>query len=249
MHAYILRASRLAMLLGSLGLTAGTCWAQDAPVDTAIEPVPTSDLEVPTQDVGTPEAVVSGESCPTGDCQNCKPKKPPFFKTMKQKWHQFDKEQFHPDHCWPEQYARESQRRVYAPLRQQLLNGQTLESMIWLHYFDETEPTKLNAAGESRLQYLASRRTNVSNTVGLQTSFDDALDQQRMAVVNEYLARVTRQTIAWNVVPMNRGKPWGLFGLEGPKTIDNMVGIAGQPPRYQEQIKQGFLNAGDDSQN
>ena len=236
------------MLLGSLGLSTCMSLADDMPAETTVQAVPTSDLPVPTQEVGPPETPAQGEACDpsSGDCEQCKPKKPPFFKTMKQKWHQFDKEQFHPDHCWPEQYAREAQRRVYAPLRQQLINGQTLESMIWLHYFDEKEPTKLNAAGESRLEYLASRRSNFSSTVCVQTSFDDTLDQQRMNVIQEYLARISRHQVAWNVVLTNRGKPWGLFGLEGPKTIDNMIGLAGQPPRYQPQMKQAFLNESDD---
>jgi len=248
MHGYILRASRLAMLLGSLGLLAGHGLADDAVQTAPIEPVPASELGVPESEI-VGEPVVTGEACATGDCQSCKPKKPPLIRTLKQKWHQFDKEQLHPDHCWPYQYARESQRRVYAPLKQQVLNGQNLEQTMWLHYFDVDKPTQLNAAGESRLQYLASRRTNISPTVLLQTSFDTALDQQRVATVSDYLARISQQGIAWNVVPANRGKPWGLFGLEGPKTIDNMIGIAGQPPRYQPQIMQSFLTSGDDSQN
>lgn len=255
MHGYILRASRLAMLLGSLGLVTGQLLADDTPANPPIEPVPTSELGVPESETVPPdvdvatEPVETGEACASGDCQSCKPKKPPLIRTLKQKWHQFDKEQLHPDHCWPQQYTRESQRRVYAPLRQQVLNGQNLESTIWLHYFDEKEPAQLNPAGESRLQYLASRRTNLSSTILLQTSFDDSLDQQRVAAVSDYLSRISRQGIAWNVIPANRGKPWGLFGLEGPKTIDNMIGIAGQPPRYQPQIMQSFLTSGDDSQN
>ncbi len=187
----------------------------------------------------------SGESCPVEGCGTCK--KPGFIQNIKTKIHNFDKEQLHPDHCWPEQYSREAMRRVYAPLGQQMVNGQRLESTIWEHYFAEPGSSELSEAGKSRLRYLARRRPYIMPQLELQTSFDQTLDQDRITKVTEYANQVSTQPIAWNVVLINRGTPTGLFGVEGPKTIDKMVGLPGAPPFYEQQIKRNFL-AGEDDQ-
>jgi hypothetical protein len=186
----------------------------------------------------------SGESCSVEGCSTCK--KPGLIQNIKTKIHNFDKEQLHPDHCWPEQYSREAMRRVYAPLGQQMVNGQRLESTIWEHYFAEPGSSELSEAGKSRLRYLARRRPYIMPQLELQTSFDQALDQDRIAKVTEYANQVSTQPIAWNVVLINRGTPTGLFGVEGPKTIDKMVGLPGAPPFYEQQIKRNFLAGEDD---
>jgi hypothetical protein len=81
----------------------------------------------------------------------------------------------------------------------------------------------------------------------LQTSFNSELDQKRIEAVTQYATSVSTEPIAWNVVVTNRGKAIGLFGLEGPKAIDKMIGIAGQPPRYEPQVKQNFLQTNSSS--
>ncbi|MBY0587518.1 hypothetical protein K2X85_10095 [bacterium] len=184
------------------------------------------------------------ESCSGHTCGKCK--KPGFVQNIKTKIHNFDKEQLHPDHCWPEQYSRESIRRVYAPLGQQLVNGQRLESMIWEHYFVEEKSAELSEAGKSRLRYLARKRPFIMPQLELQTSFDQAADQQRIAALTQYANEVSTQPISWNVVLVNRGTPIGLFGAEGPKTIDKMIGLPGAAPFYEPQIKRNFMAGEDD---
>lgn len=185
------------------------------------------------------------------DCYGNGCEKPGFFKRMCRKWSAFDKEQLHPDHCWPEQYTRESDRRVNAPFAAQVIAGQRLETTIWEHYWatatEDGAAPQLNEAGRARLQYLARKRPYVIPQLELQTSFNSDLDHQRIAAVTEYAASVSTEPIAWNVVVTNRGKAIGLFGLEGPKTIDKMIGIAGQPPRYEPQVKQNFLQTNESS--
>jgi hypothetical protein len=184
------------------------------------------------------------ESCSGESCGSCK--KPGLWQNIKTKIHNFDKEQLHPDHCWPEQYSRESIRRVYAPLGQQMTNGQRLESTIWEHYFAEEKSIELSDAGKSRLRYLARKRPYILPQLELQTSFDSAIDQQRIAKLTEYANQVSTQPIAWNVVLVNRGTPTGLFGAEGPKTIDKMIGLPGAAPFYETQIKRNFIGGEDD---
>lgn len=183
--------------------------------------------------------------CYSDHCDECY-SRPGLFKRIAQKLRDCDYEQFHPDHCWPEQYAREAARRVNAPLGAQMVAGHRLESTIWEHYWaksdDENAEPKLNEAGMSRLRYLARKRPYVIPQLELQTSFDPMIDEKRSQVLTAYAESVSTQPIPWSVVLTNRGPAIGLFGQEGPKAIDNMIGIAGQPPRYQINIKQGFLS-------
>lgn len=51
----------------------------------------------------------------------------------------FDYEWLHPDHCWPEQFNRESARRVNEPLGKQVQNGTAIELTLWDHYFSAEE--------------------------------------------------------------------------------------------------------------
>lgn len=230
MNGFIPRARRLALFVGATMVA-----SMGAAQETALPPEHT-----PPQ--SSTEAYC--ESCDSG-CQTCA-EKPKFFKMLKQKWHDFDKEQLHPDHCWPDQYVRESQRRIYAPLGQQMVNGHRLESTIWEHYFDADDPAVLTEGGMARLRYLARRRPYVIPQLELQTSFDQEIDRARIEAVTEYAARVSTVPISWNVILTNRGAPIGLFGAEGPKTIDNMIGLPGAPPRHQPYIKQTFLSGDED---
>jgi hypothetical protein len=66
--------------------------------------------------------------CGNGDWQDCKC--------------EFDKEQLFTDHCWPDQYNRESVRRVNEPLARQLQAGMAIELTIWDHYFTAAEETQ-----------------------------------------------------------------------------------------------------------
>ena len=230
MNGFIARSSRILLVLSALGAVSTNGWAQEA-CATAAE----------------------GESCPVSDgeyCSTCN-KKHGWWQNLKQRCREFDKEQLHPDHCWPEQYGRESQRRIYVPLGQQLLNGQKLEGTLWEHYFETSDDltdlgtrATLNPAGESRLRYLARKRPYPVTNLQMQTSFNNDLDARRIAAVQEYLATVTMGNgVAWNVELANLGEPRGLFGQEGPKSIYKMLGAPGAtpPPLYEPQIKSSFL--------
>ena len=213
---------------GALALGAGLCLAS---------PASASD----------PAAVIQEARCGACAADSCDEwcKRPGLFQRIARKLRDCDYEQFHPDHCWPEQYSRESERRVNAPLGAQMVAGHRLESTIWEHYWakgEEGEAPKLNEAGMSRLQYLARKRPYVIPQLELQTSFNQELDAQRSAALTAYAASVSTQPIPWSVVLTNRGAAVGLFGQEGPKAIDKMIGVAGQPPRYEPNIKQGFLS-------
>lgn len=201
---------------------------------------------------GCPSSACASGACESSDyasggCPSCK--KQGFMENIKEKCRNFDKEQLHPDHCWPEQYTREAQRRVYRPLGQQMLNGQRLEATLWDHYFQPAEEaddietrSTLSNAGMARLQYLARKRPYPVPTIQLQSSFNNELDAKRIEVVQEYLGTVSMGNgAAFTVELANLGRPRGLNGMEAPKTIDNMIGIAGQPPRYEPQIKNSFL--------
>jgi hypothetical protein len=188
----------------------------------------------------------ASDSCESCSAHHGHKQKYTLAQRMKDKWRAFDKEQLHPDHCWPEQYSREAQRRIYAPLGAQLVAGQRLEATIWEHYFDLDNPGQLNESGRSRLRYMARKRPYVIPQLELQSAFDPEIDQQRVATVTEFIQSVSTTPVAWNVIVVNRGTPMGLFGQEGPKSIDKMIGIGGNPPKYEPQIKQGFFRAGDD---
>lgn len=154
----------------------------------------------------------------------------------------FDWEQLHPDHCWPEQYSRESMRRVNVPLAQQLHNGNLIELTIWDHYFEteEDREASLNGAGMARLQYLARKKPYVISDLLIQTSFDAELDKQRIDAVKEYAGQFGFHP---ELTVVNR-IPRGLFGAEAPKAITKMLGPAAGPPAYEPQIKADFYSGG-----
>lgn len=157
----------------------------------------------------------------------------------------FDTEQLHPDHCWPEQYSRESARRVNAPFGQQMRNGTDIEMTIWEHYFESDETGKpsdrLNEAGRRRIQYFARRRPYVVPSMQLQTSFSRPLDQRRVAAVIAAANSFSLEAVPWDVTIVDRA-PTGLFGPEGPKAITKMVGPGAGPPAYEKNIKADFLS-------
>lgn len=165
-----------------------------------------------------------------------------FVHRLKDKWRRFDKEQLHTDHCWPEQYSRESVRRVNAPFRDQMNFGNDIELTIWDHYFQTEKGLthELNYAGQERIQYLARKKPYVIPLLQLQTSFDQDLDGKRIQAVLDYAKKVSFEDTQWQVALVNRA-PSGLFGPEGPKAISKMVGPGGGPPVYEPNIKQLFL--------
>lgn len=156
-----------------------------------------------------------------------------------------DWQQLQGDHCWPSQFSRESMRRVNEPFGQQMVNGNNVELTIWPHYFeaDKGHESVLNEAGMSRLRYLARKRPFVIPNLQLQSSYDATLDQQRIEAAINYLRTVTFEPVPWNVTVVNRPVT-GLYGLEGPKVINKMIGPGAGPPVYETQIKQGFSGGG-----
>lgn len=156
----------------------------------------------------------------------------------------YDYEQLHPDHCWPEQYSREAMRRVNAPFHQQMLNGNDVELTVWEHYFVADESGKpsdiLNEAGKRRLQYFARRKPYVIPALQLQTSFDPNLDAKRVQSIVAAANKVSMSPQPWTVTMVDRA-PTGLFGPEGPKAITKMIGPGAGPPAYERNIKAGFL--------
>jgi hypothetical protein len=177
-----------------------------------------------------PEILQCG-GCSSRSCKHC-------WGSLGDKLRDFDWEQLHPDHCWPSQYSRESMRRVQDPLRQQMINGNILETTIWDHYFEKEEGQEavLNSAGQARLQYLARKRPYVIPTLQLQTSFNQELDEKRIAAVKEYTQSVGYYP---EMTVVNR-EPSGLFGQEAPKAIGKMIGPGGGPPVYEPVIKRDF---------
>ena len=190
-----------------------------------------------SQDVSScPQCPGGAAPCANLNCGQCGARLPDCVKD-------FDYEQLHPDHCWPSQYARESARRVLEPFGQQLLNGNAIELTMWTHYFstDEDSEHELNQAGRARLEYLARKRPFVIPDLRLQTSFDKELDQKRIASIVEFASDVSFQPVAWNVTIVNEATT-GLFGSEGPRAIDNMIGPPGGGPYYEKPIKPGFFS-------
>lgn len=157
----------------------------------------------------------------------------------------FDYEQLHPDHCWPLQYNRHSMRRVNEPLGQQIVNGNTVDTTIWAHYFNnETgKEHELSDAGLARLRYLARRKPYVISELAMQTSYDSELDQKRVASAKAALKKASFEPVEWNITPTNR-IPSGLYGPESPKIINKMIGPGGGPPVYETQIMRDFSGAG-----
>lgn len=197
----------------------------------------------------TVEKVSSHDGCAEG----CGPGGNSPIDALKTKMKDYDYEQLHPDHCWPEQYSREAGRRVHEPFGRQLLGGNEIEMTMWEHYFstEEKKTHELNAAGKRRLMYLTRKKPFPLYDLKLQTSFDTALDAKRIQTIQDY---VTKYSVAmdaedagktWSVSIVNR-EPNGLFGQEAPKSITKMVGPAGGPPAYEPQVKQQFLQTNTD---
>lgn len=185
----------------------------------------------------------SSAGCAGGACDRQHGKGQGGLDRLHEKFEQVDWEQFHPDHCWPEQYARESKRRVNAPFGEQMNRGNDIEMTVWEHYF-ETEKGKeavLNEAGLSRLRYFARRKPYVIPVMQLQTSFNPELDAKRGEALVAAARKVSLNEFGWSVSVVDRA-PTGLFGPEGPKAITKMVGAAGGPPAYEPQIKRLFLS-------
>ena len=149
------------------------------------------------------------------------------FASLKQHFKDFDYEQLCSDHCWPEQYSRESMRRVNYPFGVQMRNGTETELTIWSHYFetdDQGRPTaRLNEAGIRRIRYFARRKPFVIPALQLQTSFDQNLDAKRINTVVETAQKSSLEDVPWVVSIVDRA-PTGLYGPEGPKAITKMVG-------------------------
>lgn len=189
--------------------------------------------------------------CGHKHCSTCNTgHKPSIFDEFGEHADAFDYQQLHPDKCWPRQYVRESQRRVYAPFGQQMVNGNRLELTVWEHLFMEEEGKEhlLSQAGEARLKYLARKKPFVIPYLELQTSFDRELDAKRVATVIDFANRYSFEDVSWQVSVVNR-EPTGLFGPEGPRVITKMVGPGPDtgtvtPPFYEPQIKQTFATAG-----
>lgn len=186
--------------------------------------------------------------CDKGGCSECGPDGCLFggaFNHFKNECKDFDPEQLHTDHCWPDQYNRLSRQRVRDPLGTQMNNGIAVESTLWTHYFsnEKGKEGELNEAGMSRLQYFARRKPFVTPNLFLQTSWDKDIDAKRIQTAVDYLAKFSMEPQPWQVAVIN-SKPTGLFGLEGPKAITKMLGTGAQPPQYEQQIKQGFYSSG-----
>lgn len=171
------------------------------------------------------------DGCSSRSCKHC-------WGSLGDKLRDFDWEQLHPDHCWPEQYSRESARRVQAPFQQQMINGNILETTLWDHYFEKEEGQEavLSTAGQARLQYLARKRPYVIPTLQMQTSFNQELDQKRVQAVKDYTSSFGFYP---EIAVVNR-EPTGLFGQEAQKAMIKMIGPGGGPPAYETQVKRDF---------
>lgn len=223
MNGFIQRSSRKMLLLAAMGGAATGCRT----------------TETCGTSCGGNACGQSAEGCASCAGGNC------LFGNVAADCKDFDPEQLHGDHCWPEQYDRLSRQRVRDPLGQQMNNGIAVESTLWSHYFqnERGKEHELNEAGMSRLQYLARRKPYVVPNLNLQTSWDRDLDQKRIQTAIDYLAKYSLEPQPWQVAVVN-SKPTGLFGVEGPKSISKMVGPQMQPPLYEPQTKQSFLSSG-----
>jgi len=161
-----------------------------------------------------------------------------------------DWEELRTDHCWPEQYNYESRRRVNQPLHDQIAAGHaTVNSLFDCHFESKADSkTILNDAGKSRLAYLARRKPYVVPSVFVQTTFDPALDEQRLQNVRNFLTTVSFEPIDWQVAAVV-STPTGLYGPEGAFAINKMIGPrqgANVPAPYYERILKNnfFLGSG-----
>lgn len=190
------------------------------------------------------EAVVQEHAVHTGKCTNegCS-RCGDLGGRLKEKLRDFDYEQLHPDHCWPEQYTRESVRRTREPFGQQVVNGNAIELTIWEHYFkrEEGKEHELNRAGEERIRYLARKRPYVIPELRLQTSFNQERDQKRIETILAKAREVSLEPQSWQVAVVDRA-PTGLSGKDGANQVKKMFGdtTPAPLPQYEQYIKSSF---------
>jgi hypothetical protein len=188
------------------------------------------------------EHAVHSGSCNNEGCSHCGN----LCGRLKEKLRDFDYEQLHPDHCWPEQYTRESVRRTREPFGQQVANGTAIEVTIWEHYFKREEGMEheLNRAGEERIRYLARKRPYVIPELQLQTSFNQERDQKRIETILAKAREVTLEPESWQVTVVNRA-PTGLSGKDGANQVKKMFGdtTPAPMPQYEQYIKSSFRQA------
>jgi hypothetical protein len=169
---------------------------------------------------------------------------------LHQKLRDCDWEQLRTDHCWPEQYNYESRRRVNQPLHDQIAAGHATVNTLHDFHFETKADSRsiLNDAGKARLSYLARRKPYVVPSVFIQTTFDQALDAERMRHVNDFLVSIAVETTDWQLA-MVHTTPTGLYGQEGVYSISKMIGPrqgANVPTPYYERILKNnfFLGQG-----
>ncbi|MGL4463576.1 MAG: hypothetical protein ACRDD1_12890 [Planctomycetia bacterium] len=181
-------------------------------------------------------------SCADQGCGSCRGG---LFSRFKHDLSQYDWEQLHPDHCWPEQYSREAMARVRAPLGEQVVRGNQLELTLWTFHFSNEKGKEaiLNPSGLARLQYLARKRPYVIPFLSMQTSFDPQLDAKRAVAIVAAANSYSFEPMNWQVGLVNR-VPTGLIGPEASKEINFMIGTSpSAPPFYQPPIKVGFFES------
>jgi hypothetical protein len=204
------------------GCADGSCAAR-----AAAEAAPTTDCRTGT--------------CGQSTCMTCR--KPELFAQLKEDWRNFDKEQLHPDKCWPDQYSRESRRRVRDPHYAHVVEGAKTEQTIWQDWFEKEKGREalLTEAGKHRLRYLARKRPYIQPQLYLETSYSPELDQRRVAAISQYVSTVSFEPTQWEVAMTNR-VPTGQFGPEGPVALSKMFQPTQQIPQYEFQLKQGFYS-------
>jgi hypothetical protein len=164
---------------------------------------------------------------------------------LRQDAREFDHEQLNPDHCWPDQYARESRRRVNSALGAQARAGNDIEMTVWEHYFEKEKglEDQLTDAGKHRIKYLARKRPYVINQLYLPVSFDPSLDSRRINNVVAYANSVSTEPQQWQVATVNR-VPSGVGGYEGSLGFAKTFQSVSQTPHYESASKSGFLGGG-----
>jgi hypothetical protein len=155
----------------------------------------------------------------------------------------FDQEQLHPDHCWPDQYSRESRRRVNNALAASTAEAMRSDQTIWTHYFEQErgKEAMLSDAGKHRLDYLARRRPYPMTDIILQTSYINDLDQARIGNIMAYITTRSQEG-GWNVALTNR-VPTGLTGHEAMNAVTKTYTQVQSLPNYEPIMKQGFYQA------
>jgi len=161
-----------------------------------------------------------------------------------------DWEELRPDHCWPEQYNYEARRGVNQPLHDQIAAGHATINTPHDFHFEPKGDARglLSDAGKSRLNYYVRRKPYVVPSVFIQTTFDPALDQQRMKSVRDYLMTVSVEPTDWQLTLVD-SSPTGQNGKEAIYTIEKAIGPSqgmNVPAPYYERILKNnfFLGSG-----